>query len=231
MYGANARTPHAREVMLRIAMRHANPKALEVFARELAPCATSMAPGITGGGEGRPRPTPLLGYTSCLIAKSAVPVTLTVGSDAQKVDMSQLPSANQTTALAVAAPVMAKPTNLSGTQVFVPLIALANGRSGDKGDICNIGILARKPEYFPLLKQALTSEAVHKYLSHLIRGKVSRYELPGSLSFNFVCTKALGGGGLHSLAIDRQGKCYAQLLLDFQVLVPIEWAVPSASKL
>jgi hypothetical protein len=96
----------------------------------------------------------------------------------------------------------------------VPLIKLAYGRSGDKGDCANIGIIARDPDYFPHLKRVLTEEAILEYMSHFCQGTVRRFELPGSHSLNFVLTKSLGGGGLSSLRIDRQGKTYAQMLLS-----------------
>lgn len=105
--------------------------------------------------------------------------------------------------------------------ITVPLIKLAHGRSGDKGDVCNIGIICRRPEHFNLIKSQLTEEAVKEYMKHLVFGKVVRYELPGTSALNFVCTRALGGGGLNSMNMDRQGKCYAQMLLDFPILIPV----------
>jgi len=119
---------------------------------------------------------------------------------------------------------------LSGKEIKVPLITLAYGRSGDKGDVSNIGLMARKPEYHPLLKKAITEEVVKSYMGHLILGSVKRYDLPGINGFNFVCTKALGGGGVSSLLVDKQGKAYAQMLLTYEVPVPIEW-FPNHSKL
>jgi len=107
-----------------------------------------------------------------------------------------------------------------------PLISLCYGRSGDKGDSSNIGIICRRPEYFPFLKKYLTSKKVKEYLNHFVNGKVIRYELPGTFSFNFVLTKSLGGGGLSSLRVDRQGKCYAQVLLTMPIEVPFdEWSI------
>ena len=81
----------------------------------------------------------------------------------------------------------------------VPLVALAYGRSGDKGDNANIGIFARKPEYQPILDAEVTEEAVAKYFAHRIKGKVSRWRLPGINGFNFLLRQALGGGGMASL--------------------------------
>jgi len=108
----------------------------------------------------------------------------------------------------------------SGDKVVVPLITLAYGRSGDKGDVCNIGVIAREPMYLPFIADQLTANAVKDYMSFVIRGSVIRYPLPGLDAFNFVCTKSLDGGGSSSIALDGQGKAFAQRLLTFPVRVP-----------
>lgn len=105
----------------------------------------------------------------------------------------------------------------------VPLIALAHGRSGDKGDIGNIGVLARKAEYLPWIRRSLTEEAVGNYFAHFARGKVVRYEWPGLLGLNFLLHEGLGGGGIASLRHDPQGKALAQILMDIPVEVPAKW--------
>jgi hypothetical protein len=108
----------------------------------------------------------------------------------------------------------------------VPLIALAHGRSGDKGDIANIGVLARDPEFLPWLRQSLTTGAVASYFDHFVKGKVERFEWPGLNGFNFLLHEALGGGGVASLRHDPQGKALAQILMDFPVAVPADWTQP-----
>jgi len=102
----------------------------------------------------------------------------------------------------------------------VPLIQIAYGRSGDKGDSANIGVLARKPEYLPLLREQLTAAAVRAYLAHFVDGEVLRYDWPGLNGFNFLLTQALGGGGTASLRYDPQGKMLAQVLMDFPIRMP-----------
>jgi hypothetical protein len=109
----------------------------------------------------------------------------------------------------------------------VPLVRLAWGRSGDKGDSANIGILARRPEYLPYIRAALTSEAVAQWFAHLVQGPVHRYEWPGLDGLNFLMERALGGGGIASLRIDPQGKAYAQMLLDFPIPVPATLELPA----
>jgi hypothetical protein len=108
-------------------------------------------------------------------------------------------------------------------EVTVPLLQLAVARSGDKGDHANIGVIARDRAHLPWLRAALTELAVATYMRHVldpVRGKVTRWELPGIGGFNFLLEHALGGGGVASLRIDPQGKAFAQQLLDFPVPVP-----------
>jgi len=107
----------------------------------------------------------------------------------------------------------------------VPLIALAYARSGDKGDTSNIGVMARRPEDFPLLQAQLTEDAVAAYLAHLVKGRVARYELPGIHALNFVCEQALGGGGMASLRNDALGKGMAQVLLSMPMRIPVDHSV------
>jgi hypothetical protein len=108
----------------------------------------------------------------------------------------------------------------AGDTTTVPLIALAYGRSGDKGDNANIGIFARKPEYEPILDSEVTEEAVAGYFAHRIKGPVTRWRLPGIKGFNFLLRQALGGGGMASIKADPLAKAFAQMLLDMPVHVP-----------
>ena len=111
--------------------------------------------------------------------------------------------------------------NNSAQDTFeVPLIRLAYGRSGDKGDISNIGLIARRPEYLPLLRAEVTAERVADWLGHLVKGPVTRYDLPGFDALNFVCEAALDGGGMASLRNDSLGKGMAQILLTMPVPMP-----------
>lgn len=106
---------------------------------------------------------------------------------------------------------------------LLPLHAVCVGRSGDKGDSANIAIISRYPSFYPYLIAQVTSAVIRKHLSHLIdeRGLVERYLVPGVYAVNFVITKCLGGGGLGSLRLDRQGKGFAQVILSgVEVLVP-----------
>lgn len=219
-YGAHARTADTREVVLKLAVRHASKDALQIFAREIFPAATAMAQGITGFSGGRPEPQPVIRLFSFLAPKADV--TVTIGGDVgERTIPPHLPNAVETPVPATPEPAAAAPTD--GPLATVPLIAVAHGRSGDKGDIGNIGILARKPEYLPWIRRAATAEAVRRYFAHFLRGEVERFEWPGLDGFNFLLHQGLGGGGIASLRHDPQGKALAQIMMDFPVEVPAGW--------
>lgn len=97
------------------------------------------------------------------------------------------------------------------------LIALAHGRSGDKGDLVNIGVIARREEWYPLLSETLSAERVEGWLKPLGIGPVERYDLPNLGALNFLVRRALGGGGSMNLRLDAQGKTFAQALLRMPV--------------
>jgi hypothetical protein len=101
----------------------------------------------------------------------------------------------------------------------VPLIRLAWARSGDKGDIANIGVIARRPEMMPWIWAALDEAHLRRVFGHFWDGRMERFYLPGSLSMNILLHGALGGGGTSSLRNDPQAKGYAQLLLAAPVQV------------
>jgi hypothetical protein len=107
--------------------------------------------------------------------------------------------------------------------VEVPLVRVAWARSGDKGDISNVGVIARRPEWLPHLREELTEARVREWLAHLVKGSVTRYDLPGIHAMNFVCTQALDGGGMASLRNDPLGKGMAQVLLTMPLRVPASW--------
>lgn len=102
----------------------------------------------------------------------------------------------------------------------IPLARIAHGRSGDKGDTVNCGIIARKPEYYPIIAEQVTAERVKAHFGDFCGGTVTRYDLPRIHAFNFVLTRSLGGGGTASLRLDPQGKTYAAALMRISVLAP-----------
>jgi len=103
-------------------------------------------------------------------------------------------------------------------------VRLAYGRSGDKGDLFNVGVIARRPEYLPFIRAALTPDAVAAWFAHAFSGtsrpRVDRYEVPGIHALNFVLHEALAGGITASPRLDKVAKAMAQQLLEFPVPVP-----------
>lgn len=101
----------------------------------------------------------------------------------------------------------------------VQLIRLAHGRSGDKGDTSNVGVIARKPEYYEIIKKEVTAERVKTHFGDIVKGPVERFELPNIGALNFLLHNALGGGGTITLKHDAQGKTMSTALLRMKIEV------------
>lgn len=99
----------------------------------------------------------------------------------------------------------------------VRLLEIAHARSGDKGDTANIGLIARKAEYYPLLVREVTAARVARHFRGMLKGKVERFELPNLRALNFLLHGALDGGGTISLKTDAQGKVLSTALLRMEV--------------
>jgi hypothetical protein len=99
----------------------------------------------------------------------------------------------------------------------VPLSRLAHTRSGDKGDTCNIGVIAWEQRFYPILVQELTSDRVKRHFGSMVAGDVERFELPNLGALNFLLHQALGGGGTLSLRTDAQGKTFGAALLSMEI--------------
>jgi hypothetical protein len=240
VYGPHARVPHAREVVMRLSVEHDDRRALEIFAREIAPAGTSWSPGTTGFGSGRPKATPVVRLASFLIPKARIEVSIDVDG-ARETLPNVSPGSRDSAPLHADGTRTGRKTNALGgirgdvdandasdSPLHVPLVTLACSRSGDKGDTANIGVIAREPAYLPILRAQLTAERVAAYFAHLVRGPVRRYELPGIGAFNFTLDEALGGGGMASMRIDPLAKGLAQMLLDLPVAVPVSLLAPAA---
>lgn len=103
---------------------------------------------------------------------------------------------------------------------------LAHSRTGDKGDISNISVIAYDPADYDLLVREVTVERVKAHLGTAVRGPVERYELPGLGALNFVLHQALGGGVTRSLALDSHGKSLSSYLLAMEIDAPEREAAP-----
>src|SRR5215472_9396867 len=102
----------------------------------------------------------------------------------------------------------------------IQLREIAHARSGDKGDVANIGLIALKPEDYPILVREVTAARVKQHFAGICRGEVERFELPNLHALNFVLHRALDGGGLLSLRTDSQGKTLSSALLRMEIQLP-----------
>lgn len=219
-YGPHARAGASREVILKIGVRHRAKRAVDLFSREIAPATTGMGQGTAGIMGGRPKVQPVVRLYSFLLDKSLVP--LAVDIDGRQIEVA-VPTEGQAVADSAPDRVTEPASAPAGDTRTVPLVALAYGRSGDKGDSSNIAVIARRPEFVDLLARQLTPEAVGGYMAHVAKGGVERFTWPGLGGFNFLLHASLGGGGIASLRYDPQGKAHAQMLMDFPVVVPARW--------
>jgi hypothetical protein len=106
----------------------------------------------------------------------------------------------------------------------VQLTKLAHARSGDKGDTANVGVIALRDDYYPLLVRELTSARVTDHFRGICKGEVERFELPNLGALNFLLHESLGGGGTLSLMTDAQGKTFSTAMLRMTIDVPDEEA-------
>jgi hypothetical protein len=101
----------------------------------------------------------------------------------------------------------------------ISLVKLAHARSGDKGDTANVGLIALKPEIYPLLVREVTAAKVKEHFGEMVKGKVERFELDNLEALNFLLHESLGGGGTLSLMTDAQGKTFSTALLRMNIEV------------
>jgi len=104
--------------------------------------------------------------------------------------------------------------------VKIQLTRLAHARSGDKGDTANVGIIALRDDFYPLLVREVTAARVKEHFNGIVNGDVERFELPNLGALNFLLHESLGGGGTLSLMTDAQGKTFSTALLRMQIEIP-----------
>jgi hypothetical protein len=106
----------------------------------------------------------------------------------------------------------------------VQLRHIAHGRSGDKGDTVNVGVIALKPEFWPVIREQITIDRVRQHFGDLVKGGIDRFELPNLHALNFLLHESLGGGGTVSLMTDAQGKTFSTAMLRMEIDLPDELA-------
>lgn len=230
MYGPHRRVTDSREIVLRIAAQHADKRALGFLQKEAASAGTSMGPGTRSHFGGRSDIQSVICTASFLMRKDEVNVHWQMTGDAPVMvdEPSGVAPDNAAWPTESCELLSVTPHDVRRT-VRVPIGMLAVGRSGDKGNSANVGLMARNSRWLPVLDEQVTSERVRDYFAHLVNGPVTRYDLPGIEAFNFVLEMALGGGGSCSLRSDPLGKCYAQMLLDMEIDCPVELIPESSS--
>ncbi|KIC16946.1 acyclic terpene utilization AtuA family protein [Leisingera sp. ANG-Vp] len=212
-FGALRHSGASREVAAKIAVRHPDAGAVGLFLKEAVGLGLSAPPGLSGFAGARPKPSPVLALHSSLLPKAQVEATVR--------DSRGVVAVEPAGSVPVRNPELPAPPALPSAKetVEVPLIRLAWARSGDKGDIANIGVIARQPNFMPWIWAALDETHLRSVFGHFWDGEFERFYLPGSQSMNILLHGALGGGGTSSLRNDPQAKGYAQLLLAAPVQV------------
>lgn len=218
-FGAQGQRRDSREVLCRMVVEHSEKAAAEMFAREQIMSIMGMSVGTTIGiGTAV---TPIQELFSFLLDKRAVLATVALEGERWTVPVATGGGFEPAAIERAAAPVA--PTFPAG-DATLPLIALAWARSGDKGNLFNVGVIAREPEYLPYLYAALTPAAVAAWYAHTTSDgtppRVERFPLPGPHALNLIVHDALAGGITSSPRLDSVAKGMAQQLLSFPVRVP-----------
>lgn len=206
------------EVILQVAVRDGDKKKItELFAPQVVPKVLGTIPGVTVlADQGRPRASDVVGYWPALMARDSVKIEVQVGDETTVVAMPNFDSGDIRSINPSAVDTSIANSNET---VKVALARLALGRSGDKGDTSNVGLIARTPAIYGWLVEHVTEMFVKERFSGIAKGEIERFELPNLLSLNFLLHESLGGGGTMSLLADAQGKTYAQYLLATEVEV------------
>ena len=212
------------EILLRFSVRDQDQHKVAEFGKLLSAIILSGPAGMAVTG-GRPKPVPVVAYWPALIARTKIKakvMTLSTenAEESFEIDFSRRATVG-TEHEAEPRPKRARRQIHKGKTRKVRLQDVAYARSGDKGNTCNVGVLARSPEIYDWLLRYLSRQRVKSFFKGIVHGKVIRYELDNLHGLNFLLGKALGGGGTRSLMIDPQGKTLAQALLQMQVDVPI----------
>ncbi len=218
------------EVLLRLGVRDHDRAKVEAFGVQL-PALILSGPSGMAVTAGRPKPRRVVAYWPALMKRSSVPArTVTLlpdGSETERIITFEdaVPEAAVTAADPEPRPRVSEWTSRTRR---TQLRTLAYARSGDKGDTCNVGVLARSPEIYDWLRATLTEDIVKRFFKGIVHGEVIRFELDNLMGLNFLLENALGGGGTVSLMLDPQGKTLSHALLEMVVDAPVE-IIPRAA--
>jgi hypothetical protein len=215
----------ANEIFLRFGARDHDAAKLGHFSRMLPALILSGPPGVAVTG-GRPRVGSVVAYWPMLVPRELCTATVdVVGGEAGGEEEMSFGGETGTGRVEPGKPpsLPALP-EASGEMVRVRLSQLAHGRSGDKGDTCNIGLIARHPALYGWLAEHITADFVRDQFEGRCHGGVDRFEVANLQALNFLLHESLGGGGTLSLHLDAQGKTYSHALLSCEVEIDRAWA-------
>lgn len=220
LIGAGSQTgipnPDACEIVLKLAVQHPKKVGTGIFLKEFSGMGLATPPGLSGFTGVRAKPSPVMKLFSYQLDKSEIKINIDMDSHIQTICD---PIHSQATILPTRPAIPALPDT---PDLSVPLYKLAWGRSGDKGDKANIGLIARQPDFLPYIWHGLSKERIMTAYRHFMtpESRIERFLLPGSHAMNILIDHILGGGGIASLRNDAQGKGYAQILLMQPIAIP-----------
>ncbi|MCC6649521.1 MAG: DUF1446 domain-containing protein [Candidatus Eisenbacteria bacterium] len=216
-WGPIAGDPPVPEVLLRLSVRDGDRAKIEAFSK-MVPAVILSGPSSVAVTGGRPQAQEVVAYWPALVPRDLVKPSMVTADGEQALEwptpLLPLPAAPK-----LPKHEFAKAKGAAG-MVRVKLSALAHGRSGDKGDTANIGLVARAEEIYPWLARTITASVVKKRFKGICFGKVERHEVPNLHALNFLLHESLGGGGTVSLRLDAQGKTLSHALMDMEVRAP-----------
>ena len=225
-----AHSDEGAEILLRLGAKSNDGKRLKFFSKLIPSLILSGPPGVTMI-SGAPKPQSIISYWPALLDKNQVNPWIALCTDGELEQAKEIkeyltgtpqlpketPQSSEVVTLSVEEAINSKST--SGK---VQLSEICLARSGDKGDMANIGLLARSPKAFAFIKEHITAQVVKNLFQELCLGRVDRYVLEGLQGLNFLLDHSLGGGGSSTLRTDAQGKTFAQALLRQYFIIPAD---------
>ncbi len=221
------------EVLLRFSVFDTNRTKIEEFSKNIAPVILSAPPGVAVTG-GRPFIHNVMAYWPALIDKKDVKAIVRIIGKNEEIEESiEIPS---TTGFEKDIPTISRAGiqvstgKYENSKINLPqndwiktkLYEICLARSGDKGNMANIGVIARNKDIYDFISEHITADYVKNMFKHVCKGKVTRYKLDNLLSLNFLLDESLDGGGTKSLMIDAQGKTLASAFLNQEINIPTE---------
>lgn len=220
-WGGLSPNPEPAEIMVRFGVRDQDKDKIREFSKMLPAIILSGPPGVAVMG-GRPATQDVVAYWPMLVPRQLCSADVLVfgGGDRVEVEGLQFEGPSGSGRAVDHGLTFEFPNvELTGVTVKAKLADLAHGRSGDKGDTANIGVIARHPAIYPWLVENVTAKLVKEAFAGVCHGTVDRFEVPNIESLNFLVHESLGGGGTLSLHVDAQGKTYSHALLSVDVEV------------